>query len=157
MLDLLWHYITGPKLQLVIDSGVLLPDVNAQHVRLRNVWFAPDALWRKHAGDVSSEHPTVRMYCSNREKAAREKCGLGRVGVTSEMAPFDWYRCRKDFDAEQLLTVHPRIAPGGIAIYRWFSSEPVASDRWEAVQVWQNSTWSDVPFEKFEQSEFANT
>jgi len=150
MTNLLWHYITGPMLQLVVDSGVILPDGTAPHVRLRNVWFDRDRMWQKYAGDDSSEHPTVRLYRSNRDEVARREFGLGRVGVTSETAPFDWYRCWEDFDAEPFNTLHPRMAPGGIAIYRWFSSEPVASNRWAAVQVWQDGTWVDVPFEKYD-------
>jgi hypothetical protein len=45
MASLLWHYIVGPRFQLIVDSGVILPDATVEVGQKPYIWFDRDDMW----------------------------------------------------------------------------------------------------------------
>ena len=146
MTHLLWHYVVGSHLQLIIDSGALLPDTFANRGHLACVWFGRDDFWEQRSGILSSDRPTDLVYRLNRNEIAERSRGLGRIGVFPEILPYTWpdyERMLRDSAPRQEIVHRSRMIS---ARYERFSSHEVPMENWQAAQVWQDGAWANVPF-----------
>jgi len=148
-MHLLWHHIVGPKFQLIVDSGVVLPKPYEEDGVPACIWFARDSFWDKKADRPWTNHPTDRYYRINRDEAA--VFGLGRIGVRPWIVAYDQWEFDRLLGRGVLDSVFPPVSEikcWNFSLDTRISVDPVASAKWHAVQVWQDSTWVDVPFEK---------
>ena len=148
MSHLLWHYILGPKFDLIVHSGVLLPDTDVEEGHVPCIWFGRDHKWEKQSADVSRDHPTDRLYRSNRNEIAERERGLNRIGVSSETVLYERWVYNMLMGASRWDPVPTPRAAHRVGYCDRFCLEPIPSGDWQAVQVWHDSTWVDVPFEK---------
>jgi hypothetical protein len=150
MLHLLWHHLNGPKFRRVVLNGVIMPDMKVEQGHLPCVWFGRDPFWDKREGDVSGDHPTDSMYRAYRDSMVLPVRELGRIGVAPDTAPHDWSDYKQMIGKGRFDTMIPPKASRKLILCRQFSVDPVPSEKWEAVQVWQGGTWVDIPFGKSE-------
>ena len=148
MSHLLWHYIVGPQFQLIVDSGVILPDSFANGGNLDCVWFGRDKFLEDRFGKLSCDRPTDVIYSSNRDEIAGRAGGLGRIGVSSTALPNNWSdyeRMLRDCAPVQEIVHRSRMISSR---HERFTIQQVPSEAWQTVQIWQDGTWHDMPFER---------
>ncbi len=150
MTRLLWHYILGPTFDLVVHSGVLLPDTDVEGEHVPCIWFAHDHKWDKQSGDITRDHPTDRLYRSNRNQIAKRERGLNRISVGSETVQYERWVYNMLVGASRWDPVPLPRAAYRVGLCNRFCLEPITSKDWKAVQVWQDGTWMNVTFEKYD-------
>jgi len=157
MTNLLWLYILGSRFDRILESGLV--DFEVIDSERLIPWYSRDTFWDAAADHVLAEDPATKFYRSNRQEVADKYGRLGRIGVTSDKVPLNQqeilrhigHRADEDtypvFDAESHSAFMSIFNIAGRGEWR-FSSESLPRTRWEAVQIWQQCTWVNVPFDQ---------
>jgi hypothetical protein len=145
--QLLWHYTTQQSLAEILRDGFIKLATDGVPAREKPaVWFSSNQEWEE---TVNQTYQTAmgRVWCT-REELSLRRGGLARIGVLPSTATDDWcsYRAKSGIlpiEAEQLC-VNGRKA--GASPDQWFVSfEPVGSNHWVAVELWEGQQWHTHP------------
>jgi hypothetical protein len=147
---LLWNHIVGLRFQLVLEHGILLPTTEVPDwcEPCAAILFGRDRIWETKADQPWTGTPPEKVYRSNRQEAADANGGLGRIGVCSDIAPYSTWEYTHLIGKSLFDHSCYWLEFGGHPIDYRISVDSVPSTNWQAVQVWQDGTWIDVPFEK---------
>ena len=145
-----WHYTTGQKFRLIVESGEISPATAFVPKGERPiVWFSTAPDWEPTANKAwqNSDGTIVSL---DRELTAQLAGGLVRFGIAPETAPHDWHVLKElsgmsSETARGLYRV--AIQQGSLPDQWWGTFDAVPCSKWIAVQVHQDGQWVDVLFD----------
>lgn len=141
----IFHYTIGERLASIMKNGIRLATAYVPVEVRPVVWFSTAPVWETTANKgamIDGEYRTL-----TRDETRALGGGLVRVEVAPEVAPYKWKDyCTLSGDTEESLKGLKRTARHqGSDPRNWrVSFEPVPTDRFLAVEVWENSRWQSV-------------
>jgi hypothetical protein len=145
----LWHYTTGENfVQIVTDDAIKPATEHVPKSERPIVWFSLNQWWEPTA-NKGRRTSDGRIVTATMLEMCELGCGLARIGVDPETAPYDWKTLR------ELSGMSPAMARGlynaaikqGARPGEWRGTfESVPQSQWTAVEVLQDGRW--VPFDQ---------
>jgi hypothetical protein len=145
---LVWHCTTGRNFIEIVADGAIKPAKLLIGPSERPVvWFSRNPLWEPTANKLwlASDGSLVPL---DMEQTYRLCGGLVRIGVTEDVAPYNFRQLQKVARISSKMAA--RLRDAGIKVGAnpsdWYASlEPVPREKWSAVEVWNGSHWEHVP------------
>jgi hypothetical protein len=143
-----WHYTTGIGFTGIVADGYIRPATSLVPPGERPVvWFSTNQFWEYTANkgwwdEIDGKSGTLTM------QQTAERCGgLFRFGVLHEDAPYDWRQIRQlsGMSTRMANGLHKVATAAGASPREWRGSfEPVAREKWVAVETMKDGAWVPV-------------
>jgi hypothetical protein len=141
-----WHYTTGQKLALILESGAIVPATALVPRRERPVvWFSLNQRWEKTA-NKAIVHDGSLISLTMQQTA--ELCnGLARFGVAPDTAPYNWPELKRlsRMSSKMVRSLYDSALRQGASPSEWRGTfDPVPREKWTSVEVFTNGVWIPV-------------
>jgi hypothetical protein len=138
-----WHYTLGQHFKSIKAEGLIKPaTLHVPNGERAIVWFSTNSLWEQTARK-GLETDDGQHWMTMQEM--HQVCGLVRIGVDPETAPYDWR------DLKELSGMHPKMAGAlyakaieiGSRPGEWRGTfDPVPKEKWLTVECWNGKQWA---------------
>jgi hypothetical protein len=144
-----WHYTTGNRLPLILESAVIRPATTGvpagEHPA---AWFSTNRVWEETAIKPYLDY-AGHLRLGTRETTALYNGGLVRIEVAPETAPHDWTAFKKlsGITSKAARSLEQAAAEAGASPHQWYVSfAPVPREKWLSIERWDGEAW--VPVEQ---------
>jgi hypothetical protein len=140
----IFHYTTRDRLLLIEEAGAINPSTAGMEPGERPaVWLTKRDTWEATATKLITEGGRLRPATMDEMLAA----GLARIEVRPSITFHNWSKFVKKsgVSSEMAKALRDQARRQGSNVNDWLVSfSPISSDRWIAVERWDESSWLPV-------------
>lgn len=144
----LWHYTTGEKLLLILESKeIKLTPAGLTKGERPVGWFSTNPIWETTCNKGWRNKTTGEIRTLTKEETEDKSNGLVRIKVKPDVAPYDF----EDFKRKSKI---PKAVAKGLEIVayqvgsnpkQWrVSFKPVPQSEWLDIEVWDGVKWNSM-------------
>jgi hypothetical protein len=152
----LFHYTIVRYLPAIIISGEIRTAGDYMGIDERPaVWCSYNQDWEKTAKKFSVDEISGRVRSGTKESTHLENGGLARIEVHPQSCPFDWryFVANSRIDPDLARSLYKAGIKDGAHPREWrVSFEPIASDQWIAIEVYDGEDWTSLPNETWQKA-----
>lgn len=144
----LWHYTTGKKLLLILESKEIKLATACLTKGERPVaWFSTNPIWETTCNKGWQDKTTGEIRTLSKEETANKCNGLVRIKVKRDVAPYDFEGFKRKSKIPKAhakgLEVTAHIAESNPKEWR-VSFKPVPQSEWLDIEVWNGVKWNSM-------------